>query len=466
MLSCCTPTIVKRYLSLKFIAPTAHGFFGEQIDTKRPSARVDESGFEPTPTKEPHPSARTVSHGHRESRAELEDYPRERATRRNMPTSALEPDAATAPSARCTEVMRRIAEGDLPWGSAHSDHMLVATWTQAGGWGPGEIIRFQPLQLSPCTSVLHYGMSVFEGMKAFVDAEAMHVVRLFRPWFHARRLNLSAARLALPTYDEQELVTGVAKLVQMEQALGWIPVGRGASLYVRPVLFASEDGIGVRKSNEAMLVVTCHPVGSYFRGGIAKPIRLLADCKHVRAFRGGVGFAKTAGNYAASMQPAEEAMQRGFDQILWTDGTADHMIGECGQMNFFWVERRPLTDEHILVTPALDGTILPGATRDCVLALAVQLNIVQRVEEKTVPLSMLMDGIRTGTVIEMFGTGTGATLVPVQSITVNGEECAIIATEIALDAGGRLRDALLNVYHTEHDWTCDINRELVRPNVD
>jgi branched-chain amino acid aminotransferase len=361
--------------------------------------------------------------------------------------------------------MRRIADGDLPWGSEHSDHMLVARWTKANGWGALQIENFHPLQLSPATSVLHYGMSVFEGLKAYVDANTQDVVRLFRPWFHAQRLNTSAERLALPTFDQQELVDGIAKLVRMERDCGWVPAGRGAALYIRPLLFASEDGIGVRRSNEAMLVVTCHPVGSYFRSGMAKPIRLYADCKHVRAFHGGIGFAKTAANYAASMQPAEMASQQGFDQILWTDGTSDHMVGECGQMNFFWVEK-PISsrEDYVLVTPALDGTILPGATRDSVLTLAIQLGVVHRVEEKRVPLAVFMEDVRKGIVVEMFCTGTGATIVPVESVSMSEENSVVVlSTAKPIHAGSRIRDALLDIYHSEHSWMCDIGGELVRP---
>jgi branched-chain amino acid aminotransferase len=302
-------------------------------------------------------------------------------------------------------------------------------------------------------------MSVFEGMKAFADAESPHVVRLFRPHFHAQRLNASAERMALPTFDEEELIRGVFRLVLKEQALGWIPTGRGAALYIRPLIFASEGVIGVRRSNEAMLVVTCHPVGSYFRSGVAKPLRLFADTEHVRAFRGGVGFAKTAGNYACSMQPAEEATRKGYDQILWTDGTPEHMVGECGQMNFFWVERGAATSRLVLVTPALDGTILPGATRDSVLVLAPQLGLVHDVEERHVPLRTLTSAIQGGTVVEMFCTGTGASVVPVRSIAVAGEEFVVRDSGAVGDMSSKLREALHDIQHSEHAWTATVGDE-------
>jgi branched-chain amino acid aminotransferase len=286
---------------------------------------------------------------------------------------------------------------------------------------------------------------------------------LFRPDFHARRLNASAARLALPAVDEATLVADISRLAAAERDAGWLPAAPGAALYIRPLLMAAEPSIGVRRSDEALLVVSCHPVGSYFGGGAGPPasLRLRVDPDgRARAWPGGVGACKTGGSYGASIAPAEDAAAAGFDQVLWTGGDADRTVGECGQMNVFWVERSAGDGApRTLVTPELDGTILAGATRDTVLKIAVAAGVAERVAERRVPLAELTAGMAAGSVVEMFGTGTGAIIVPVRSVSVDGREFVAKEREERGDASATLRRALLDIYHQREPspWMLDID---------
>lgn len=390
-------------------------------------------------------------------------------------------DASTL--SRSSQALRDIRDGNLPWGSVHSDYMLIAKWSHTSGWTKPQVKPFQDIPMSPATSALHYGCSVFEGFKAYsVDKDMQTVciksdstaeydgklksaseVKLFRPLYHVRRLNSSARRLALPEYDEDDLMSGIKKLVRAERNSGWVPRGRGSALYIRPLLFASESSIGVRRSNEATLVVTCYPVGNYFGGNISKSVRLLVDPNHVRAWKGGVGFCKTGGSYACSIVPTENAKNASYDQILWTDGTPDHYVGECGQMNLFWVEWDHTTDRRILVTPELEGTILPGGTRDSILKLAVSLGVVEQVAERRVPVAELTAAISRGIVVEMFGSGTGAIIVPVECVAIDQKDYVVKTKEEPRDVSAKLREALLDIYHgiaqDKFSWLCGIEDE-------
>lgn len=361
-----------------------------------------------------------------------------------------------SPSPAAAATLKRLAAGDVPWGSETTETMLVSSWTRGGGW---KAPAFRPvasgLNLSPAASVLHYGCSVFEGMKVFAAPSSPSggavppggAAALFRPDYHAARLNASAARVALPAVDAAQLVEDVKDLVRRERDAGWLPAGRGAALYVRPVLFASEGVIGVRRSDEATLVVTCHPVAAYFGGGEVKSLRLCVDPKgRVRAWPGGCGEAKSAGNYAGSIGPAEEAAEQGFDQVLWTGGGEERLVGEVGQMNFFWVEKGD--GRKVLVTPELDGTILPGATRASILEMAEDCGF--KAEERRVPLAEFVRGVKEGRIMEMFGTGTGAIVVPVKSVYVDGEDLVVKEKEEAGDASVVLRETLLAIYHQEN----------------
>lgn len=379
-------------------------------------------------------------------------------------------------SARCSKVMNELAENLIPWGSVHTDNMVIAKWSSDEGWTTPEVVPVRPIQMLPTASVFHYGMSVFEGMKAYIDLSdgqgtksleesgtvckpscESDIVRLFRPEYHAKRLEASAQRMGLPTFDPELLVNEICRLVQTERDAGWVPNMRGASLYIRPVIFACEESLGVRRSNAAMMVITCHPVRGYFRAGpqtSSTGLRLLVDRNHVRAEPGGVGFAKTGGNYARCIVPTEHAQAKGYDQILWVEGGSmenpgDSIVGECGQMNFMWVEKQG--SELVIVTPALDGCILAGATRDTILRVAAELNIVARVEERTVRLRELLEGIECGDVVDMFGTGTGAVVSHVSSICVENKTYAL-RKDSQMRVSIKLREALVQSYHSDGVW--------------
>jgi branched-chain amino acid aminotransferase len=278
--------------------------------------------------------------------------------------------------------------------------MLLADWDEGKGWHDARVVPYGPLPLDPAASVLHYGQAAFEGMKAFRRDGGRMV--LFRPRAHAARLARSAVRLCLPEVPEPLLLEGVKALLREDAS--WMPAAPGTSLYVRPFLFATEAFLGVRPSKRCLFAVIVSPVGGYFSGP-PRPLRIWVEQERARASPGGIGAAKAAANYVASLQAAEDAKARGFDQVLWLDGAEHRHVEEIGTMNFF------AKIAGRVVTPALEGTILPGVTRDCVLALCRDLGVP--VEERRVALAELAAARQAGTLEEVFGTGTASLVAPI-----------------------------------------------------
>jgi branched-chain amino acid aminotransferase len=296
----------------------------------------------------------------------------------------------------------RLSEVDfenLPFGKVFSDHMLVADYRK-GDWQPAEIVPYGLFQLSPATTALHYGQSIFEGMKAHRNVRGNPV--LFRPRDNFVRMNRSAERMVMPAIPESLFLDGLRELIRTDRE--WIPKKEGGALYIRPILFANDDFIGVRPSDNYKFVVFTCPVGPYY----SEPVKLWVTRKYVRACEGGTGEAKTAGNYAASYYAAREAQDKGYHNVLWLDGKEHRYAEECGTMNVFFVI------DGVAVTPALSGTILRGVTRASAITLLREMKV--RVEERRISIEELQDAHAKGMLQEAFGAGTAAVVSPVIQI--------------------------------------------------
>jgi branched-chain amino acid aminotransferase len=294
---------------------------------------------------------------------------------------------------------------NIQFGNVFSDHMFVADYAD-GEWKNFEIMPYGPLHLSPSTFALHYGQAIFEGMKAFKDENGE--ARLFRPTDNHKRMNLSAHRMGMAQIPEEIFMEGLKQLVDLDR--DWIPTQPGSALYLRPYMFASDEFVGVRPARHFKFIIFSCPVNAYY----PKPVRVIVEQKYVRAFDGGVGFAKAAGNYGISMLPTLEANQKGFDQIIWTDGREHKYIEESGTMNVFFVIGKTV------ITPVLDGTILAGITRDsCIKLLKAKGYDVQ---ERKISVDEIVEAQQAGTLTDAFGTGTAAIIAKIASFTYNNTE--------------------------------------------
>ena len=292
---------------------------------------------------------------------------------------------------------------NIPFGRVFSDHMFVADFDN-GVWKNFEIRPYEFLSLSPANTILHYGQSVFEGMKAYKNLNGEAI--LFRPLDNFARLNKSARRMCIPELPEELFMAGLTELVRKDSQ--WIPDRPGTSLYVRPFIFASDDYIGIKPSDTYKFIIFTCPVGAYY----SKPVRVKIETEFSRAFEGGVGYAKTGGNYAASLYPAKLAQEKGYDQLIWTDGKTHQYIEESGTMNLMFV-----IDGKIITAPTGD-TILKGVTRDSALTLARDWGV--EVEERKVAVTEILEALKAGKVQEAFGTGTAATIAHIAEIGYEG----------------------------------------------
>ncbi len=302
----------------------------------------------------------------------------------------------------------RISEVDfktLEFGKHIADHMFMADYAD-GDWQSAKIIPYGNLSLSPAILALHYGQSVFEGMKAFRMTDGR--VSVFRMEKHWHRLNKSLDRMCMPEIPEDLFTSAIHKLVELDKE--WVPKEKESSLYLRPLVFATEARLGVKVSDQYKFMVLSSPVGPYY----AKPLRVKVETEYVRAAEGGTGFAKCAGNYGGSFYPSQLARKEGFDQILWTDSKEHLYFDEAGTMNVLFVFG------DTLVTPPLSTTILDGVTRASILDLARDMKM--KVEERKISIREVQDGISKGVVSEAFGAGTAAVVAPIKSISINGTE--------------------------------------------
>ncbi len=291
------------------------------------------------------------------------------------------------------------------FGAVISDHMFIADYYD-GEWHNPRVIPYSDLTLNPATLALHYGQSVFEGMKAFKMKDGK--VSIYRIEKHLQRFNKSLDRMCMPTVPEFLFKEALKKLVDTDR--NWIPDGEGHSLYLRPFVFASEARFGVKIAEEYKFIIFGGPVGPYY----GKPLKLKVETHYARAIKGGTGFAKCAGNYGASFYPAKLAKEQGYDQVLWTDGKEHKYIEESGTMNIMFVV------DNLLITPATSDSILDGVTRDSILQLADTLGMKH--EERKVSIVELEEWMKSGKLQEAFGAGTAAVVAPIEHINIEGND--------------------------------------------
>jgi len=303
----------------------------------------------------------------------------------------------------------RLGEVDLNnpgFGTNFSDHMAVIIYSD-GQWQSPGIVPFGEIKCSPSLISLHYGQTVFEGLKAFRNDRGE--ITIFRPDKHIERLNRSSRRMCIPEVDPEMMLQTVRKLVWTDRQ--WVPAKRGNSLYIRPIIFGSDNFLGVRPANNYICLIMMSPVGLYYKNGL-KPVRLATDRRYIRAAAGGAGDVKTPGNYGVTLYPAREAQENGFDQILWLDAKEQNYVEEVGTMNIFFKMK------DCLITPPVNGTILAGVTRDSVLQIAKRWGVP--VAQRLISIDEVFDKYENGELEEIFGSGTAAVISPVGEIDHEG----------------------------------------------
>lgn len=298
-------------------------------------------------------------------------------------------------------------EGKLPFGVNFSDHMFLMNYVEGQGWINPRIVPYGPIELEPSCMVFHYAQEIFEGMKAYRTADG--TIQLFRPSENFKRMNNSAERLCIPKVDVDFCVEALKKLVSIDK--DWVPSAPETSLYIRPFIIAIDNHVGVHASKTYLFCIILSPSGSYYAEGI-NPVKIMIEDEDVRAVKGGTGFTKCGGNYAASIRAGERANKNGFSQVLWLDGVHRKYIEEVGSMNImFKIDGK-------VVTPELQGSVLPGITRKTILELAREWGL--EVEERPISIDELIEGIKKGSVEEVWGTGTAAVVSPVGELAYQG----------------------------------------------
>ncbi len=338
-------------------------------------------------------------------------------------------------------------DSQLGFGNFFTDYMFNLDYNKKDGWHNPRIEPYAPLTLDPSTMVLHYGQSIFEGLKAYRTGRDS--IQLFRPLDNFKRLNRSAERLCMPTLDENFLVKALKELLRIERQ--WVPSEPGTSLYIRPAIIATDPYLGLRSSHTYRFFIILSPVGAYYPEGF-NPVKIWVTPDYVRTVRGGLGEAKTAGNYAASLYATNLANADGYTQVLWLDGVELKYIEEVGSMNIFF-----LIDNEI-ITPKLTGSILAGITRDSVIQLARHWGY--RVTERRILIEDIYKAHNSGTLQEVFGSGTAAIISPVEKIKYNDQEITIgdgnntFATKLF----NQLMDIQYGNIDDPFGWTTDIDK--------
>ncbi|MEW4372187.1 branched-chain amino acid aminotransferase [Paenibacillus kandeliae] len=300
----------------------------------------------------------------------------------------------------------------LVFGTKFTDHMFILDYDHGQGWHDARIVPYQNISLDPAAKVFHYGQTIFEGLKAYLAPDGR--ILMFRPNKNIERLNLSNERLSIPEIDPELALEALRQLILTDK--DWIPQGEGTSLYVRPFVIATEAALGVAPSLQYKFMIILSPVAAYYAEGI-NPVKIYVESKYVRAVPGGVGMAKTAGNYAAGLKAQEGATELGYSQVLWLDGVHRKYIEEVGSMNVFF------KIDGTVVTPALNGSILNGITRDSIIQLLKHWDIP--VEERLLSIDELEEAHKAGTLEEAFGTGTAAVISPMGELNWQGEKMII-----------------------------------------
>ena len=334
----------------------------------------------------------------------------------------------------------------LVFGRSFTDHMFLMNYDAGKGWHDGRIVPYGPFALDPSSMVLHYAQEVFEGMKAYRTPDGG--VQLFRPYENARRFQNSCERMCVPAMDEELFVSAVRQLVALEA--DWVPNEPGTSLYIRPFVFATDPTLGVHASHSYLFAVILCPVGAYYAEGI-NPVRIYVEDEDVRAVRGGTGFTKCGGNYAASIRAGERAEEQGYAQVLWLDGVERKYIEEVGSMNVMFKLG------GTVITPKLTGSVLPGITRKSCIELIKSWGIP--VEERLISAQELFDAAQAGKLEEAWGTGTAAVVSPIGEMGWGDKHIAV--------SGGKIGALTQKLYDTltgiqwgiipdEHGWTVKV----------
>lgn len=330
---------------------------------------------------------------------------------------------------------KRISTIDLEnpgFGNVFSDHMFSMEYRN-GKWRNAEIIPFGDFSCSPALATLHYGQTVFEGIKAFLGIDGQ--IQIFRPLYHLSRLNKSCRRMCIPELNTSLIYKAMQTLIAIDK--DWVPSREGNALYIRPIIFATDPFLGVQPSKTYRMLIITSPVGAYYKEGI-NPVSLTTNPEFVRAVKGGAGFAKTACNYGPTLLPARKAKDEGYTQILWLDAHEHRYVEEVGTMNIFF------KIGGTLITPKLNGSILGGVTRNSVIQLAEKWDIT--VEERPVTIDEVFEAFRNNTLEEIFGTGTAAVISPVGKINHNGQKLVTNEDEIGPFAR-KLHDTITGIQY-------------------
>ena len=334
----------------------------------------------------------------------------------------------------------------LGFGKIFTDHMFRWSWNSDEGWHNPRIVPFERLSIHPASTVLHYGSEIFEGLKAYRRADGK--VQLFRPIENIRRMNNSAERLCLPQMPEEDFMQALIEFVRLEQ--DWTPSDKGTSLYLRPFMFGNDESLGVHAVHNAEFIIIASPVGSYYKEGL-NPVKIMIEDQDVRAVRGGTGYAKCGGNYAASNRAGERAEQQGYSQVLWLDGVERKYIEEVGAMNVMF----KIGGE--IVTPKLTGSILPGITRKSCIELLASEGIT--VSERLLSVEELSNAMLDGTLEEAWGCGTAAVISPIGELCYKDHKYIVNNNEIG-ELSQHLYDTITGIQWGEIEdkfgWTVEV----------
>lgn len=345
-----------------------------------------------------------------------------------------------------TPKAKPVDEAKLGFGHVFTDHMFIMDYNTGKGWHSPRIVPHGPITLDPAALCLHYGQEVFEGMKAYRTAEGK--IQLFRPQENFKRLNSSNERLVIPQIDEKLALECLIELVKLEK--DWVPRSEGASLYIRPYIIATDPYLGVRPGDQYMFMIILSPSGPYYSTGL-NPVGIYVESKYVRAVKGGMGYVKTGGNYAASLIGQDEAHKQNYAQVLWLDGIENKYVEEVGAMNIFF----RIGDE--VVTPELQGSVLPGITRKSAIELCTSWGY--KVSERRISIQEVADAYRSGELKEIFGTGTAAVISPVGHLKWNDMVMEINSNQIG-ELSRKLYDTMTGIQWGKlpdtFDWIVEV----------
>ncbi|MBZ4019166.1 branched-chain amino acid aminotransferase [Streptomyces purpurogeneiscleroticus] len=360
------------------------------------------------------------------------------------PTIELKPSSHPLPAAEREKIL-----AGPGFGRHFTDHMVTIKWTEGRGWHDAQLVPYAPLSIDPANMTLHYAQTIFEGLKAYRQADGS--VATFRPEANAARFQRSARRLGMPELPVETFIAACDALVRQDR--DWVPAHGGEeSLYLRPFMFATEVGLGVKPANEYLFIVIASPAGAYFPGGV-KPVSIWLSEDRVRAVPGGMGDAKTGGNYAASLLAQAEAAEKGCDQVAYLDAVEHKWVEELGGMNLYFVYGAESNEKPKIVTPTLTGSLLAGITRDSLLTVARDLGY--EAEEARVSIDQWQADTENGTLTEVFACGTAAVITPVGTVKRKGAEWTQSGGEPG-EVTMKLREALLDIQRgtaqDTHGW--------------